>query len=191
MPILTHPLSPIWRSGGVPFRRSTVGKSSSLQRRRASTSCTRSFWVGRHPCQVVREGTRGLEVQPGGPVRAGIELGVVLPGPALKEGTIDDQLGGGVQVLHRRHAAFQAGGDKRPVGGVIRKAVLGDAVELSEQFLEQAMLRADQRQTHTGSAPGSRTPATGDLDIDRPAQIRKLTANYSRTSIHEGGLFSE
>ena len=148
MPILTHPLSPIWRSGGVPFRRSTVGKSSSLQRRRASTSYTRSFWVGRHPCQVFREGTRGLEVQPGGPVRAGIELGVVLPGPALKEGAIDDQLGGGVQVLHRRRAAFQAGGDKRPVGGVSRKAVLGDAVKLSEQFLEQAMPRAGQRQAH-------------------------------------------
>lgn len=44
---------------------------------------------------MVREGTRGLEVQPGGPVLAGIELGVVLPGPALKEGAIDDQLGGG------------------------------------------------------------------------------------------------
>lgn len=79
------------------------------------------------------------------------------------------------------------GGDKRPVGGVIRKAVLGDAVELSEQFLKQAMPRAGQRQAHTGSAPGSRTPATGTLDIDRPTQIRKLTANYSRGSIYEGG----
>ena len=40
------------------------------------------------------------------------------------------------------------GGDKRPVGGVSRKAVLGNAVKLSEQFLEQAMPRAGQRQAH-------------------------------------------
>ena len=39
-----------------------------------------------------------------------------LPGPALKQGAVDDQLGRGVQVLHRRHAAFQTGGDLGRVG---------------------------------------------------------------------------
>ena len=47
---------------------------------------------------------------------AGVELRVVFPGPALQEGAVDDQLGGGVQILHRWNTAVQAGGDQGRVG---------------------------------------------------------------------------
>ena len=48
---------------------------------------------------------------------AGVQLGVVGPGPALQQGAVDDQLHGGIQVLHSRHTDFQSPGDQGRVDG--------------------------------------------------------------------------
>ena len=40
----------------------------------------------------------------------GVELRAVLPGPALKQGAVDDQLGGGVQVLHDWYLVAEGAG---------------------------------------------------------------------------------
>lgn len=41
---------------------------------------------------------------------------MVLPGQALKEGSVDDQLGCGVEVLHGRLTALQGVGDQGRAG---------------------------------------------------------------------------
>ena len=43
-----------------------------------------------HPGQVAREGAGDLDVEPGGLVLAGVQLGVILPGLALQQGAVDD-----------------------------------------------------------------------------------------------------
>ena len=86
-----------------------------------------------HPGQVAREGAGDLDVQSGGPVLAGVQLRVFGPGPALKEGAIDDQLHGGIQILHSRHTDFQSLGNQGCVGGDDSGGGgLRDAVELGE-----------------------------------------------------------
>ena len=61
----------------------------------------------------------------------GVQLGVVLPGPALKQGAVDDQLGRGVQVLHNWYLVTEGVGDQGRVGADdAGDGGLGDAVEL-------------------------------------------------------------
>ena len=117
------------------------------------------------PGQVAREGAGDLDVQPRGPVPTGVELRAVLPGPALKQGAVDDQLGRGVQVLHDWYlvaegAGYQGcAGTNHPGGGG-----LGDAADLSEQPLGKAVPQPGSGpDAHTGTppAPGPRRPAGG------------------------------
>ena len=96
---------------------------------------------------------------------AGVQLGVVGPGPALKEGAIDDQLHGGIQILHSRHTDFQSPGDQGCVGGDDSGGGgLRDAVDLGEKPLGQVVPQVRQCQAHTGTAPAPepRTPAGRD-----------------------------
>lgn len=69
-------------------------------------------------------------------MHTGVELRAVLPGPALNQGAIDDQLGRGVKVLHvwclvAEGAGYQGCVDTNHPGG----GGLGDAVDLGEQPL--------------------------------------------------------
>ena len=95
----------------------------------------------------------------------GVQLGVVLPGPALKQGAVDDQLGRGVQVLHRWNTAVQACGDQGRVGADdAGDGGLPDAVELGEQLLGQVVPQPGSgsgARTGTAPAPSPRTPADG------------------------------
>ena len=54
----------------------------------------------------------------------GVQLGVVLPGPALKQGAVDDQLGRGSQILHRRHVLLKSPGDQGRVGAPMTREVV-------------------------------------------------------------------
>ena len=116
-----------------------------------------------HPGQVAREGAGDLDVQSGGPVLAGVQLRVFGPGPALKQGAIDDQLHGGIQVLHSRHTDFQSPDDQGRVGADdAGDGGLGDAVELGEQLLGQVVPQPGSgsgARTGTAPAPSPRTPA--------------------------------
>ena len=121
----------------------------------------------------------------------GVELGVADPGPALKQGTVDDQLGRGVQVLHRWNTAVQAGGDQGRVGtDDAGGGGLGDAVELGEQLLGQVVAQVGQGQAHAQEQsqcprPEDRQRAGG---VNGLAQVQDLAAGDSRATIRHGGL---
>ena len=93
----------------------------------------------------------------------GVQLGVVLPGPALKQGAVDDQLGRGVQVLHRWNTAVQACGNQGRVGADdAGDGGLPDAVELGEQLLARVVAQPGSgsgARTGTAPAPSPRTQA--------------------------------
>ena len=93
----------------------------------------------------------------------GVELRAVLPGPALKQGAVDDQLGGGVQVLHDWYLVAEGVGDQGRVGADdAGDGGLRDAVELGEQLLGQVVPQVRQGWAHTtgtAPAPSPRTPA--------------------------------
>ena len=122
----------------------------------------------------------------------GVQLGVVLPGPALKQGAVDDQLGRGVQVLHRWNTAVQACGDQGRVGADdAGDGGLGDAVELGEQLLGQVVPQVGQGQAHAQEQPQHPRPEdrqTGVLGENSLAQAHNLTPRDSRATIRHGGL---
>ena len=95
---------------------------------------------------------------------------MVFPGPALQEGAVDDQLGRGIQILHRWNTAVQAGGDQRRVGGDDPgDGGLPDAVP---RRAAPGAGRASGRsgsgaRTGTAPAPSPRTPA-GDRKREWP-----------------------
>ena len=123
---------------------------------------------------------------------AGVQLGVVLPGPALKQGAVDDQLGRGVQVLHRWNTAVQACGNQGRVGADdAGDGGLGDAVELGEQLLGQVVPQVGQGQAHAQEQPQHPRPEdrqTGVLGENSLAQAHNLTPRDSRATIRHGGL---
>ena len=95
----------------------------------------------------------------------GVELRAVLPGPALKQGAVDDQLGRGVQVLHDWYlvaegAGYQGcAGTNHPGGGG-----LGDAVDLGEQPLGKVVPQPGSGSgAHTGTPPFPSLLATWSL----------------------------
>ena len=49
---------------------------------------------------------------------------MISPGPALKWGAVDDQLGCGVEVLHRRHVLLKSPGDQGRVGAPMTREVV-------------------------------------------------------------------
>ena len=79
-----------------------------------------------------------------------------LPGPALKQSVVDDQLGRGVQILHdwylvAKSAGYQGCvGTNHPGGGGLQ-----DAVELGEQPLGKVV-----PQPGSGSGAHTGTPVT-------------------------------
>ena len=122
----------------------------------------------------------------------GIELGVADPGPALKQGTVDDQLGRGVQVLHRRHRGLEGLGDQGRVGADdAGGGGLGDAVELGEQLLGQVVPQVCQCQAHAQTQPQHPRPEHRQRagSVNGLAQVHNLAAGDSRATIHGGGLF--
>ena len=122
----------------------------------------------------------------------GVELRAVLPGPALKQGAVDDQLGRGVQVLHDWYLVAEGAGyqgcvgTNHPGGGG-----LGDAVDLGEQPLGQVVPQVGQGQAHTQEQPQHPGPEgrQGAVGVDRLAQIQDIIASDPRATIHGGGLF--
>lgn len=122
----------------------------------------------------------------------GVQLGVVLPGPALKQGAVDDQLGRGVQVLHRWNTAVQACGNQGRVGADdAGDGGLGDAVELGEQLLGQVVPQVGQSQAHAQERPQHPRPEDrqiGVLGENGLAQAHNLTPRDSRATIRHGGL---
>ena len=122
----------------------------------------------------------------------GVQLGVVLPGPALKQGAVDDQLGRGVQVLHRWNTAVQACGDQGRVGADdAGDGGLRDAVELGEQLLGQVVPQVGQGQAHAQEQPQHPRPEDrqiGVLGENGLAQAHNLTPRDSRATIRHGGL---
>ena len=114
----------------------------------------------------------------------GVQLGVAGPVPALKQGAVDDQLGRGVQVLHRWHIAVQARGDQGRVGADdAGDGGLGDAVELGEQLLGQVVPQPGSGSgARTGTPPRTLVPNTG-----RSGFSAKM-ASHRPTTSHRGIL---
>ena len=80
---------------------------------------------------------------------AGVQLGMTLPGPALQEGAVDDQLSRGIQILHRRYTGLEGRGDQGRVGADdAGDGGLRDAVGLGEQLLGHVMPQVGQGQAH-------------------------------------------
>ena len=76
---------------------------------------------------------------------------MISPGPALQEGAVDDQLGRGVQILHRRYTGLENLGDQGCVGADdAGDGGLRDAVGLGEQLLARVA-------PQPGSGSGART----------------------------------
>ena len=83
---------------------------------------------------------------------------MALPGPALKQGAVDDQLGGGVQVLHDWHLVTEGVGDQGRVGADdTGDGGLRDAVELGEQPPGQVV---PQPGSGSGARTGTAPPST-------------------------------
>ena len=92
---------------------------------------------------------------------------MTLPGPALQQGAVHNQLGGGVQVLHDWHLVAEGVGDQGRVGGDDSGGGgLGDTVELGEQLLGQVM-------PQPGSESGARAGAAPTPSPRTPAEDRR------------------
>ena len=79
---------------------------------------------------------------------------MISPGPALQEGAVDDQLGRGAQILHRRHVLLKNLGDQGRVGADdAGDGGLRDAVDLGEQLLGQVVAQVGQGQAHAQEQP--------------------------------------
>ena len=88
---------------------------------------------------------------------------MISPGPALQEGAVDDQLGRGIQILHRRYTGLEGLGDQGRVGGDDPgDGGLRDAVDLGEQLLARVVAQVGQGQAHAQEHPPSTlAPNTG------------------------------
>ena len=107
---------------------------------------------------------------------------MISPGPALQEGAVDDQLGRGIQILHRRHVLLKSPGDQGRVGGDdAGDGGLRDAVDLGEQLLARvvAQVGQGQGQAHAQEQPQHPRPehrqGTGSVNA----------SHRSRTSLRE------
>lgn len=156
-----EPLSPICEGGFTPGGRSVAGTSRRPERRRTSVSWTLPSRVSDTHARAPGLGAGNLDVQSGGPVLTRVELGVVLPGPALKQGAVHDQPGGGDQVLHGGHAAFQGVGDQGrvcgddPGSGGLRDAVASARSSWGRLCLKQVRGRRTHRYSPSARAPNA------------------------------------
>ena len=102
---------------------------------------------------------------------------MISPGPALKEGAVDDQLGRGIQILHRWNTAVQAGGNQGRVGtDDAGGGGLPDAVELGEQLLARVVAQVGQGQAHAQEQPQRPRPEhrQGTGGVNGLAQVHNL-----------------
>ena len=116
---------------------------------------------------------------------------MVFPGPALQEGAVDDQLSGGVQILHRWNTAVQAGGDQGRVGADdAGDGGLRDTVGLGEQLLARVVAQVGQGQAHAQEQPQHPRPEHRQTagGVNGLAQAHNLTPRDSRATIRHGGL---
>ena len=116
---------------------------------------------------------------------------MVFPGPALQEGAVDDQLGGGVQILHRWNTAVQAGGDQGRVGADdAGDGGLRDAVDLGEQLLGQVVPQVGQGQAYTQEQAQHPRPEhrQGAGSVNGLAQVQDIIVSDPRATIRHGGL---
>ena len=113
------------------------------------------------------------------------------PGPALQEGAVDDQLGRGIQILHRWNTAVQAGGDQGRVGGDDPgDGGLRDVVGLGEQLLARVVAQIGQGQAHTQEQAQHPRPEhrQGAGSVNGLAQVQDIIASDPRATIRHGGL---
>ena len=117
---------------------------------------------------------------------------MVFPGPALQEGAVDDQLGRGVQILHRRHTGLEGLGDQGRVGGDdAGDGGLRDAVDLGEQLLARVVAQVGQGQAHAQEHPPQHPRPEhrqGTGGVNGLAQVQDIIASDPRATIHGGGL---
>ena len=116
---------------------------------------------------------------------------MISPGPALQEGAVDDQLGRGAQILHRRHVLLKNLGDQGRVGADdAGDGGLPDAVDLGEQLLGQVVAQVGQGQAHAQEQPQHPRPEhrQGTGGVNGLAQVQDLAAGDSRATIRHGGL---
>ena len=116
---------------------------------------------------------------------------MVFPGPALQEGAVDDQLGCGVQVLHRRHRRLEGPSDQRSVGtDDAGDGGLRDVVDLGEQLLARVVPQVGQGQAHTQEQPQHPRPEhrQGAGSVNGLAQVQDIIASDPRATIRHGGL---
>ena len=111
---------------------------------------------------------------------------MISPGPALQEGAVDDQLGRGVQVLHRRHVLLKNLGDQGRVGADdAGDGGLRDAVGLGEQLLGQVVPQVGQGQAHAqeqAQHPGPDHRQIGVRCVNPLAQVHNLDASDPRAT---------
>ena len=116
---------------------------------------------------------------------------MISPGPALQEGAVDDQLGRGIQILHRRHVLLEGLGDQGRVGADDPgDGGLPDAVDLGEQLLARVVAQVGQGQAHTQEQPPRPRPEhrQGTGSVNGLAQVQDIIASDPRATIHGGGL---
>ena len=116
---------------------------------------------------------------------------MISPGPALQEGAVDDQLGRGIQILHRRHVLLKSPGDQGRVGADdAGDGGLRDAVDLGEQLLARVVPQVGQGQAYTQEQPQHPRPEhrQGTGSVNGLAQVQDLAAGDSRATIRHGGL---
>ena len=117
---------------------------------------------------------------------------MTLPGPALQEGAVDDQLGRGIQILHDWHLITEGVGDQGRVGGDDPgDGGLPDAVGLGEQLLARVVAQVGQGQAHTqeqAQHPGPEHRQVGTGGVNGLAQVQDIIASDPRATIRHGGL---
>ena len=119
---------------------------------------------------------------------------MVFPGPALQEGAVDDQLGRGIQILHRRHVLLKSPGDQGRVGtDDTGDGGLRDTVGLGEQLLARVVAQVGQGQAHAQEQPQHPRPEhrQGAGGVNGLAQVQDLVAGDSRATIRHGGLLPD
>lgn len=110
-------------------------------------------WV-RDPRQAASQGAGDLDVEARGLVSARIQIRPVLPGLARQERAINDEPGGGIQVLHHRHVRLKGLGDHgRPGRDDARSGGPGHPGHGGRQSLEQVEAQEHQDRVHAPVRP--------------------------------------
>lgn len=102
-------------------------------------------------------GAGHLEVDSGGVVFAGVEFGLVMPGPARYGGAVDDQPGARLEVVCGGGVLGRGSGDRGRLGGQDSgDGGLGDCERFGEGLLSEVVAQAGQNES---DAPVGAEPA--------------------------------